>query len=263
MLLLHGFPQTHACWHRVAPRLASSFTVVAPDLRGYGASSAPPGGPAGEGYTKREMAAELVELMAELGHDRFAVVGHDRGARVAYRLALDHPARVTRVAVIDVVPTLEQFERMGGGPSLGYWPWFLLAQPAPFPERMIAADPGGLLTHVFATWPSTPAAIDDERRAAYLEALTPDTIAAMCADYRASFHPTAATRPTTARRATASSPRCWWWSATTRRSWPTRRRCGPAGRRTSRRPACRAGTSRPRRHPTSCGPPWSTSSRGS
>jgi haloacetate dehalogenase len=188
VLLLHGFPQTHACWHRVAPRLASALTVVAPDLRGYGASSAPPGGPHGEGYSKREMAAELVALMAELGHERFAVVGHDRGARVAYRMALDHPARVTRVAVIDVVPTLEQFERMGAAPSLGYWPWFLLAQPAPFPERMIAADPEGLLTHVFATWPSTPSAIDDERRAAYLAALTPDTIAAMCADYRASFH---------------------------------------------------------------------------
>jgi haloacetate dehalogenase len=188
VLLLHGFPETHVCWHRIAPRLTDAHSVVAPDLRGYGASRAPAGGPQGEGYSKREMAGELVELMAGLGHERFGVVGHDRGARVAYRLALDHPDRVTRAALLNVVPTLEQFERMGAGPSLGYWPWFLLAQPAPFPERMIGADPAGLLEHVFATWSSRPEAIVPENRAAYHDALTPPTIAAMCADYRASFH---------------------------------------------------------------------------
>jgi haloacetate dehalogenase len=188
VLLLHGFPQTHLCWQAVAPRLAASFTVVAPDLRGYGASSAPPGGPQGEGFSKREMAAELVELMTGLGHDRFAVAGHDRGARVAYRMALDHPTIITRLAVVNVVPTLEQYERMGSAPSLGYWPWLLLAQPAPFPERLVAADPAAFLSHVFETWPATPAAIPPEARAAYLEALTPDTIAAVCADFRASFH---------------------------------------------------------------------------
>ena len=127
VLLLHGFPETHACWHRIAPQLAQAHRVIAPDLRGYGASEAPPGGPRGEGYTKREMAVELVELMAELGEERFAVVGHDRGARVAYRLALDHPERVTRAALLNVVPTIAQYERMGAGPSLGYWPWFVLA----------------------------------------------------------------------------------------------------------------------------------------
>jgi haloacetate dehalogenase len=188
VLLLHGFPETHLCWRRVAPGLAASHTVVAPDLRGYGASEAPPGGPLGEGYSKREMAADLVELMAALGHDRFAVVGHDRGARVAFRLALDDPGRVTRVAMLNIVPTVDQFERMGAGPSLGYWPWFLLAQPAPFPERLIGADPSGLLDYVFSTWPSDPGAIDPEAREAYLRAMTPPTIAAMCADYRASFH---------------------------------------------------------------------------
>jgi haloacetate dehalogenase len=188
VLLLHGFPETHACWHHLAPRLAESHRVIAPDLRGYGASEAPPGGPRGEGYTKREMAAELVELMADLGHRRFAVVGHDRGARVAYRLALDHPRQVTRAAVLNVVPTIDQFERMGTGPSLGYWPWFLLAQPAPFPERLLLAEPGALLDHVFATWASDSKAIPAERRAAYLRALTPSTASAMCADYRASFH---------------------------------------------------------------------------
>jgi haloacetate dehalogenase len=188
VLLLHGFPQTHVCWRRIAPELANAHSVVAPDLRGYGASEAPAGGPRGEGYSKREMARELVELMGTLGHDRFAVVGHDRGARVAYRLALDHPERVTRVALLNVVPTIDQFERMGAGPSLGYWPWFLLAQPSPFPERMVAGDPAGLLEHVFATWPSNPDAIVPENRDAYLQALTPRTIAAMCADYRASFY---------------------------------------------------------------------------
>jgi haloacetate dehalogenase len=188
VLLLHGFPETHACWHRVAPRLAEGHCVVAVDLRGYGSSEAPPGGPRGEGYTKREVAAELVELMAQLGHERFAVVGHDRGARVAYRLALDHQGRVTHVALLNVIPTIDQFERMGAGPSLGYWTWFLLAQPAPFPEHVLLAGPEGVLEHVFATWSTDPETIDRERRDAYLRALTPSTAAAMCADFRASFH---------------------------------------------------------------------------
>jgi haloacetate dehalogenase len=188
VLLLHGFPQTHLCWHRVAPRLAATHRVIAPDLRGYGASEAPPGGPRGEGYTKREMAADLVALMARLGHHRFAVVGHDRGARVAYRLALDHADRVSRVAVLNVVPTLDQFERMGRTPSLAYWPWFLLAQPAPFPEHLLLAGSADVLDHVFASWPSEPSAIHAEQREAYLRALTPSTAAAMCGDYRASFH---------------------------------------------------------------------------
>jgi haloacetate dehalogenase len=187
-LLLHGFPETHLCWQQVAPRLAGAHRLVAPDLRGYGASEAPAGGPLGEGYSKRQMAGELVELMAALGHERFAVVGHDRGARVAFRLALDHPERVIRIALLNIVPTVEQFERMGAGPSLGYWPWFLLAQPAPFPERILGADPAALLDHVFATWSSSLDAIAPESLDAYRRALTPPTIAAMCADYRASFH---------------------------------------------------------------------------
>jgi haloacetate dehalogenase len=188
VLLLHGFPETHVCWQQIAPTLAGAHRVVAPDLRGYGASDAPAGGPKGEGYSKREMAGELVEVMEALGHARFAVVGHDRGGRVAFRMALDHPERVTRVALLNIVPTLDQFERMGAGPSLGYWPWFLLAQPSPFPERMLAADPNGLLEHIFATWPSNPDAITPKRRDAYRRALTSSTIDSMCADYRASFH---------------------------------------------------------------------------
>jgi haloacetate dehalogenase len=188
VLLLHGFPQTHACWSWIAPALAASHTVVAPDLRGYGESHAPAGGPHGEGYRKGEMAQDLIDLMALLGHDRFAVVGHDRGARVAYRAALDHSEHITRAAVLNIVPTLDQFARMSGGPSLGYWPWFLLAQPAPFPERMIGADPSVLVDHAFDTWTSNPATIDAEHRAIYRRAMTRETIAAMCADYRASFH---------------------------------------------------------------------------
>jgi haloacetate dehalogenase len=188
LLLLHGFPETRACWDRVAPALARTHRVIAPDLRGYGDSEAPPGGPQGEGYTKREMAAELAALMQQLGHGRFAVVGHDRGTRVAYRLALDHPARITRVAVLNVIPTIDQFERMGARPSLGYWPWFLLAQPAPFPETVLRASPAAFLDHAFATWASDPAAITAAQRETYLRALTPSTAAAMCADYRASFH---------------------------------------------------------------------------
>ena len=187
VLLLHGFPQTHACWEAVAAALAGGHEVVAPDLRGYGRSTAPPGGPHGEGYTKREMADDLVALMAGLGHDRFAVVGHDRGARVAFRMALDHPDRLTRAALLNVVPTVDQFARMGDA-SPGYWPWLLLAQPAPFPERLLGAAPDALLDHVFATWPSDPAAIGPAHREAYRRAMTPDTIAAMCGDYRASFH---------------------------------------------------------------------------
>jgi haloacetate dehalogenase len=188
VLLLHGFPETHLCWRDVAPLLARGHAVVAPDLRGYGASLAPAGGPRGEGFSKREMAGELVELMSALGHEQFAVVGHDRGARVAYRMALDHPERVTRAAVINVVPTLEQFERMGAGPSLGFWPWFLLAQPAPFPERLLEANPAAVLDHVFATWAGQAEAISAEARESYRRALDPTTIAAICADYRASFY---------------------------------------------------------------------------
>jgi haloacetate dehalogenase len=189
VLLLHGFPETHVCWHAVAPRLVDAgHAVVAPDLKGYGASRAPEGGPEGQGSSKREMAAELAALMRELGHERFAVVGHDRGARVAYRMALDHPERVTIAAVLNTVPTIEQFERMGARASLGFWPWFLLAQPAPLPERMLQAEPACVLEQVFTLWAGDPDAIGPEARRAYLDALDRFTIAGMCADYRAGFH---------------------------------------------------------------------------
>jgi len=187
VLLLHGFPQTHYCWRAIIPALARSHTVIAPDLRGYGGSHAPAGGERGEGFSKREIAGELVELMRVLRFERFAVVGHDRGARVAYRAALDHPDRVRRLAVLNVIPTVDQFQRMASGPSLGYWPWFLLAQPAPFPEQLITAAREHFLRFIFESWTEDASVIGEHAFAVYLDALTPPAAAAMCSDYRASF----------------------------------------------------------------------------
>jgi len=188
VLLLHGFPQTHYCWNRVAPALSETHTVVVCDLKGYGETRAPEGGPRGEGYSNRERAAELVELMSQLGFDRYSVVGHDRGARVAYRIALDHPDVVERLCVLNIVPTLDQFERMGEGASLGYYPFFLLAQPAPFPERVIGASADFVLHHILTTWTAAPDAIPPEATERYASAFNEETLPGICADYRASFH---------------------------------------------------------------------------
>jgi haloacetate dehalogenase len=188
VLFLHGFPQTHFCWHRVAPGLTSRNTVVVCDLKGYGESRSEPGGPLGEGYGKREMAAELVELMARLGYERFSVVGHDRGGRVAYRMALDHPGVVERLGVLNVVPTVDQFERMAAAAALDYYPWFLLAQPPPFAERLVAASAEYFLRHTLESWAAEPGAISTQAAERYLRAFTPEVISAMCADYRAAFH---------------------------------------------------------------------------
>ncbi len=188
VLLLHGFPQDHTCWRRVAPALAREHTVVACDLKGCGASTAPRGGPRGEGYSAREIAAELVEVVGRVGHERFAVVGHDRGARVAYRMALDHPDHITHLCVLNVIPTVEQFERMTADTALEYWPFLLLAQPPPFAERLIAADAEHVVRHLLTTWAGEPVAIEPEAAARYARAFTPATIAAWCAEYRAAFH---------------------------------------------------------------------------
>ncbi len=188
VLLLHGFPETHYCWHRVAPGLADQSRVVVCDLKGYGESRSEPGGELGEGYSNRERADELVELMGRLGHERFAVVGHDRGGRVAYRMALDHPDAVERLGVLNIVPTVDQFERMAEGAALEYWPWFFLAQPSPFAERVIAASAEYVVRDILATWTARPDAISPEAVDRYVEACTPETIPGMCADYRASFH---------------------------------------------------------------------------
>ena len=190
LLLLHGHPQTHYMWHAVAPRLANEFTVVAPDLRGYGASSKPTTTPDHEPYSKRAMARDMVGVMQQLGFERFSVAGHDRGGRVAYRLALDHPSSVTRVAVLDILPTYEHFRRADMQFGLGYWHWFFLAQPFDVPERVIGADPPGFFTRA---WPRgddgtpippsyfAPEALDD-----YLQCyVRPGTVHATCEDYRA------------------------------------------------------------------------------
>src|SRR5262245_39579876 len=139
VLLLHGHPQTHVAWHLVAPLLAERFTVVCPDLRGYGDSSKPETTPDHEPYSKRAMARDLVELMRQLGHDTFFVAGHDRGALVAYRLTLDHPERVEKLAILDVVPISDAWRGADVDFGLVNWHWFFLAQPAPLPERMIEA----------------------------------------------------------------------------------------------------------------------------
>ena len=180
LLLLHGHPQTHVMWHRVAPRLARQFTVVATDLRGYGDSSKPPTSPDHATYSKRAMAADQVAVMHELGFDRFFVAGHDRGGRCAYRLALDHPDRVLKLAVLDIIPTGEAFRRADMAFGLGYWHWFFLAQPHDLPERLIGADPDSFYfrrPHGFMD----PEALQEYRRCTR----DPATIHAMCEDYRA------------------------------------------------------------------------------
>jgi haloacetate dehalogenase len=188
VLLLHGFPQTHFCWHLVAPALLDQNTIVVCDLKGYGESRSEPGGPLGEGYSNRDRAGELVELMGQLGFERFAVVGHDRGGRVAYRVALDHPGVVERLCVLNVVPTVEQFERMTPETALDYYPWIIMAQPAPFPERLVGASAEYFLRHTLDAFAGTPGAISPEATERYLRAFTPEAIEGICSDFRAAFH---------------------------------------------------------------------------
>jgi haloacetate dehalogenase len=182
LLLLHGHPQTHVMWHKVAPRLAREFTVVAPDLRGYGESSKPPTTEDHEPYSKRAMARDAVALMRHFGFERFDVAGHDRGGRVAYRLALDHPERVRRLATLDIIPTGEHFRRTDMKFALGYWHWFFLAQPHPFPENVIGANPDAF----FSGRPNRANVHDPEALDDYLRCYrNPQTIHAACEDYRA------------------------------------------------------------------------------
>lgn len=195
LLLLHGYPQTHVCWHKVAPELARHFTLVIPDLRGYGASRGPKATENGDApevphmaYSKRAMAADFVALMRVLGHDRFAVVSHDRGARVGYRLALDHPDSVSRLAVLDIVTTLDAWSDTSRGTLVGRFHWSFLARPAPFPETMIGRDPVYFLDYLLTQWTSaqTLDAFDPAALAHYRAAFSkPEVIHASCEDYRA------------------------------------------------------------------------------
>ncbi len=187
LLLLHGYPQTHVMWHRLAPVLARDFTVVVTDLRGYGESSRPPSGVRSMNYAKRAMAQDQVEVMAALGYERFRVAGHDRGGRVVHRMALDYPERIVRAAVLDIVPTLTAFDEVDQQAALRYFHWFFLAQPHPLPERMIGADPEHWLRSRLAAWSRTRRAFNPQAVAEYVRWFShPDAIRATCDDYRAS-----------------------------------------------------------------------------
>ncbi|HJQ29206.1 MAG TPA: alpha/beta hydrolase [Rubrobacter sp.] len=185
VLLLHGYPQTHAMWHPVAPRLAEHFTVVAADLRGYGDSSKPFGDQDHSTYSKRAMAADQVEVMDSLGFDSFAVVGHDRGGRVGHRMALDHPERVTRLAVLDIVPTRHVFETVNKDLATDYYHWFFFIQPYDLPETMIGADPSYYLRKKLGGWGTSLDIFAPEALAEYERCFDAATIHASCEDYRA------------------------------------------------------------------------------
>ena len=186
LLLLHGNPQTHAMWHKVAPTLARRFTCYLPDIRGYGFTSKPPASPDSAAYAKREHAADLAALMTHFGHETFRVVAHDRGARVAHRLALDHAARVEKLCTMDIIPTLEHFERADMAFGMGYYHWFWLAQPHDRPERMILRDVEDWFDLHTAREPKDKGFFHPEARADYLAALRePGTVMGICEDYRA------------------------------------------------------------------------------
>lgn len=186
LLLLHGYPQTHVTWHRVAPRLMRQFSLVIPDLRGYGESRGPAPDPQHRHYSKRAMAGDMAALMTALGHERFFVAGHDRGARVGFRLALDQPQRVLRFAALDIIPTFDVWEQMDADKALASYHWSFLAVPAPVPETLISADPDFYIRHLLDRWVGRPDALHPQAVAAYLGQFhEPSVVAATCEDYRA------------------------------------------------------------------------------
>ncbi|WP_299811014.1 alpha/beta hydrolase [uncultured Roseibium sp.] len=188
LLLLHGYPQSHVIWHKIAPRLAERFTLVLPDLPGYGSSSVPPLSDDHAAYSKRAMAEAVTEMMQALGHSRFLLAGHDRGGRVAYRLALDRPEAVERLAVLDILPTSDYWDRMDRQFGLKIYHWMFLAQPAPFPEKLIAASPIRFLEHTLASWTGdkTLSGFSEEALAHNRDWFCqPDRVSATCEDYRA------------------------------------------------------------------------------
>jgi haloacetate dehalogenase len=186
LLLLHGYPETHAMWHKLAPALARHFTVICPDLRGYGDSSKPPSGEDHAGYSKRAMAADQAELMSKLGFERFQAVGHDRGARVLHRLCLDHPDRVERAALLDIIPTAEVFARTDKALATYYYHWFFLIQPHDLPERLIGGAPDFFLDRALRSWGGRAEVFTPEAVAEYRRCFRdPATIHATCEDYRA------------------------------------------------------------------------------
>lgn len=187
LLLLHGHPQTQVCWHKVANLLAGNFTVVLADLRGYGDSDKPPVSEGAVHYSKRVMAQDQLELMSALGFSRFAVLAHDRGARVAHRLALDHPAAVSRMILLDIAPTLAMYEQTNQEFARAYWHWFFLVRPSPLPETLIQADPELYLRSVMGTRSAGMSPFTSQAFAEYLRCLSlPGAAAGVCEDYRAS-----------------------------------------------------------------------------
>lgn len=187
LLLLHGYPQTHVCWRKVAPVLGEHFTVVVTDLRGYGQSSKPPSDPEHASYSKRAMAQDQVRVMAALGFEQFYLVGHDRGGRVAHRLALDHPDAVLRLAVLDIAPTAAMYAATDRAFAQAYYHWFFLIQPADLPERLIGADPKYYLRKTLGSWSKREGVFDEAAMDAYVAAFSnAEAIHAACEDYRAS-----------------------------------------------------------------------------
>ena len=186
LLLLHGYPQTHVMWHKVAPRLAHNFHVICPDLRGYGDSSKPPSMPDHYPYSKRAMAQDMVEVMASLGYAEFLVAGHDRGARVTHRMALDYPERIIKACVMDIAPTYHMFKNTDQHFATGYYHWFFLIQPDGLPEHLIGADPAYYLNEKLTRWSAPGAVFADKAVAEYVRCFSkPEPIHASCEDYRA------------------------------------------------------------------------------
>jgi haloacetate dehalogenase len=185
ILFLHGYPQTCAMWHKVAPHFAGRYNVVAADLRGYGDSGKPASDAAHAPYSKRAMAADQVAVMRSLGHERFIVVAHDRGARVAHRLAMDHPHAVERFVLLDIAPTLAMYEQTGEAFARAYWHWFFLIRPWPFPERVIESDPELYLRAKMGEGSAGMKPFAPPAWAEYLRCFTPGAIHASCEDYRA------------------------------------------------------------------------------
>ncbi len=186
VVLIHGYPQTGVCWHRIAPVLAQQFRVIIPDLRGYGGSRGPAPDNAGTAYSKHAMARDIAAVLDALGEERASIVGHDRGARVSYRFALDHPDRTTHLVSLDVVPTGVMWRDLTAESAISAYHWQFLAQPKGLPEWMIAHDPDRYLVYTLESWVADPAAFSDEAMDAYKAAFRdPAMIAACCADYRA------------------------------------------------------------------------------
>jgi len=187
LLLLHGHPQSHVIWHRLAEPLASRFTVVATDLRGYGDSSKPPGEPDHANYSKRAMAEDQVAVMRELGFERFLLCGHDRGGRVAHRLVMDHPDRVDKLMLLDIAPTLAMYEQTDRTFATAYFHWFFLIQPSPLPETLIETSPNDYITRTMGGRHASLDAFDPAAIAEYQRCLAqPGAAHALCEDYRAS-----------------------------------------------------------------------------